>query len=73
MFWCPRPVPFALKDGIEREFDMLQSAGIIDNILIIGVDNQEHLANLKEVLRRLQYHGIMLKKNKCKFMCDHVE
>ena len=45
----------------------------IDDILITGVDNQEHLANLEEVLRRLQYHGITLKKNKCKFMCDPVE
>ena len=42
----------------------------IDDILITGVDDQEHLANLEEVL---QYHGIALKKNKCKFMCDHVE
>ena len=36
----------------------------IDDILITGVDDQEHLANLKEVLRRLQYHGITLKKTK---------
>ena len=45
----------------------------IDDILITGVNDQEHLANLEEVLRRLQYHGITLKKNKCKFMCDSVE
>lgn len=34
----------------------------IDDILITGVNDQEHLANLEEVLRRLQYHGITLKK-----------
>ena len=45
----------------------------IDDILITGVNDQEHLANLEEVLRRLQYHGITLKKNKCKFMCNCVE
>ena len=32
-FWRPRPVPFALKDGIEREFDKLQSVGIIEPIV----------------------------------------
>ena len=34
----------------------------IDDILITGVNDQEHLANLEEVLRQLQYHGITLKK-----------
>ena len=28
---------------------------------------------LKKYSDVLQYHGITLKKNKCKFMCDHVE
>ena len=32
--------------------------------LITGVDDQERLTNLEEVLRCLQYHGITLKINK---------
>ena len=32
-FWSPHPIPFALKDGIEREIDKLQSAGIIEPIV----------------------------------------
>ena len=32
-FWRPHPIPFALKDGIERELDKLQSAGIIEPIV----------------------------------------
>ena len=38
-----------------------------------GATDQEHISNLGEVLRRLKYHGITLKKEKCKFMCDSVE
>ena len=44
----------------------------IDNILVTGVNNQEHLTNLEEVLRRLMHHGITLKKEKCKFMSESV-
>ena len=32
-FWRPRPVPFALKDVIEKEHDSLQSAGIIEPVV----------------------------------------
>ena len=32
-FWLLRPVPFALKDGIEKELDQLQSGGIIEPIV----------------------------------------
>ena len=41
----------------------------IDNILVTGVNNKEHLTNL----RRLMHHGITLKKEKCKFMSESVE
>ena len=36
----------------------------IDDILITGANDQEHLANFEEVLRRLQFHGITLKQDK---------
>ena len=32
-YWRPRPVPFALKDVIEKELDSLQSAGIIEPVV----------------------------------------
>ena len=38
----------------------------IDDILITGSSDKEHLANLEEVLKRLQYHGVKLKSSKCK-------
>ena len=45
----------------------------IDDILITGETAEEHLVNLEEVLRRLRYHGVTLKRNKCKFFRDSVE
>ena len=45
----------------------------IDDILVTGENNQEHLNNLEEVLRRLMHHGITLKKEKCNFMSESVE
>ena len=45
----------------------------IDDILITGADDKEHLSNLAEVLNHLEAHGIILKKAKCKFLADAVE
>ena len=45
----------------------------IDDLLITGETEEEHLRNLKEVLKRLQDHGIVLKKSKCFFLQDSVE
>ena len=44
----------------------------IDDILVTGASEDEHLHNLEEVLKRLQSHGIRLKKARCKFMEDSV-
>ena len=45
----------------------------LDDILITGGSDSEHFRNLEEVLRRLQDHGIRLKKEKCHFMRESVE
>ena len=45
----------------------------LDDILITGSTDQEHLENLEEVLSRLKQHSIRLKKNKCQFLQDAVE
>ncbi len=45
----------------------------IDDICITGTTDEEHLANLAEVLRRLREHGVRLKKDKCRFLRDSVE
>ena len=50
-----------------------QTLCFIDDILITGSSEEEHLKNLEEVLSRLQVHGVQLKKEKCSFMKKSVE
>ena len=45
----------------------------LDDILITGEDDAEHLRNLEEVFRRLEHHGLHLKKAKCEFMQSSVD
>ncbi len=37
----------------------------LDDLLIMGRDEQEHLANLSKVLQHLQESGIRVNKSKC--------
>ena len=45
----------------------------LDDILITGRTNEEHLINLRSVLLRLQEHGITLRKEKCNSFLPEVE
>ena len=45
----------------------------IDDILVTGVSEEEHLHNLEEVLKRHQQHGVRVKAEKCAFCQDTVE
>ena len=45
----------------------------IDDILVTGTSEQEHLHNLEEVLKRLSEYGIRVKREKCAFFKDTVE
>ena len=45
----------------------------IDDILITGANEQEHLHNLKEVFSRLDQHNLRIKRAKCEFMKSSVE
>ena len=44
----------------------------IDNILITGPTEEEHLQNLAQVLQRLESAGMRLKKEKCAFLLPSV-
>ena len=45
----------------------------LDDILITGRSQQEHLKNLEEVLKRLEEAGMRLKQEKCTFLMPEVE
>ena len=44
----------------------------LDDILITGSSEEQHLKNLSEVLKRLQRAGLRLKKEKCEFLAMSV-
>ena len=45
----------------------------IDDILVTGESQAEHLKNLEEVFKRLQQYGVRIKSSKCEFLKDSVE
>ena len=44
----------------------------LDDILVTGATDEEHLSNLEAVLKRLQEHGLRVKKKKCSFFSKSV-
>ena len=45
----------------------------LDDIIVTGSTEEEHLRNLRAVLERLRQHGIRLNQAKCEFMQSQVE
>ena len=45
----------------------------VDDILVTGGTEKEHLERLGEVLRCLQAHGVCMKLSKCSFLKSSVE
>ena len=45
----------------------------IYDILVTGSTEKEHFIQLEEVLKRLQYHGLKVKKDKCALFQDSVQ
>ena len=52
--------------------DMPRVGVYIDDILLTGANDEEHLNTLREVLRRLEDAGLRLRKDKCSFMQPSV-
>ena len=73
------PFGFASAPAIfQRTMDNLlqgipRTCVYLDDILITGTTQEEHLHNLDQVLNRLQTAGLRLKNTKCSFMLPSVE
>ena len=53
--------------------DIPMCKAYLDDIIISGRNDVEHLQNLQKVLARLRENGLKLKKEKCAFMQDSVQ
>uniref|UniRef100_H3B9C2 ribonuclease H n=1 Tax=Latimeria chalumnae TaxID=7897 RepID=H3B9C2_LATCH len=51
---------------------ILQVAVYLDDILVTGLTEVEHLENLEEILNRLEKAGLCLKRSKCTFKAKEV-
>ena len=68
--------PAAFQHFVNTIFaDMLDICIIVylDDILIYSEDMESHQQHVREVLRRLQLHGLFAKPEKCEFHSDLVE
>jgi cleavage and polyadenylation specificity factor subunit 1 len=45
----------------------------LDDILVASADHQQHQQHLREVLRRLQVHGLVINAEKCQFGVDQID
>ena len=45
---------------------------ILNDMIVTGESDAEHLANLEEVLRRLHFHGLRANKSKCEFFKEKI-
>ena len=45
---------------------------ILDDMIVTGESDAEHLANHEEVLRRLHFHGLRANKSKCEFFKEKI-
>ena len=80
LYGCTR-LPFGVASApavFQRAMDMILQ-GIpyvvcyIDDILVTGTSEAEHLKHLEEVLHRLQENGLRLHRDKCHFFQPSVE
>ena len=80
LYMCTR-LPFGVASApavFQREMDSIlqgipQVVCYIDDILVTGDSDQQHLQHLEEVLRRLKQNGLRLHRNKCTFFQSSVE
>ena len=67
---CPRNVATSYGSVLEG---IPHVQCILDDMIISGATDQEHLDNLEEVLSRLSKHGLRANSSKCEFFKKRIE
>ncbi|XP_055351901.1 uncharacterized protein K02A2.6-like [Paramacrobiotus metropolitanus] len=66
--------PSIFQQIMERILQGCEGVAIyLDDIIVTGATDEEHLRNLERVLQRLEEHELRLKRSKCQFLQDSVE
>uniref|UniRef100_A0AAV2LNZ5 ribonuclease H n=1 Tax=Knipowitschia caucasica TaxID=637954 RepID=A0AAV2LNZ5_KNICA len=73
-YYEPKPLViaerFRIMENVMRDLNVLV---YLDDLLVMGRDEAEHLLNLDRVLQRLQENGLRVKKSKCDFGKTQIE
>ncbi|XP_061707408.1 uncharacterized protein K02A2.6-like [Cydia pomonella] len=65
--------PGIFQRKLEQMFADLPGVGVfLDDVILTGKNDQEHIETLHKVLDRLQKFGLKIKKEKCKFFATSV-
>ncbi|XP_017480324.1 PREDICTED: uncharacterized protein K02A2.6-like [Rhagoletis zephyria] len=73
------PFGMASAPGIFQRFMEEVIAGVphcavyLDDIIVTGQDNDEHIRNVEEIFKRLSFHGLTCRVEKCNFAEKQVE
>ncbi|XP_036342130.1 uncharacterized protein K02A2.6-like [Rhagoletis pomonella] len=73
------PFGMASVPGIFQRFMEEVIAGVphcavyLDDIIVTGQDNDEHIRNVEEIFKRLSFHGLTCRVEKCNFAEKQVE
>ena len=77
--WCRLPFGVAASPAIFQGIMDKVLHGLhhvvwyLDDILVSGENDEQHLSNLEEVLSRLEKYGLRARLSKCRFFQDSVE
>ena len=79
--YCMNRLPYGVASApaiFQQTVDQIlpKLAGVvcfIDDILVTGCNEAEHLSNLEAVFQKIQEYGLRLKLRKCKFFQESVE
>ena len=64
--------PAIFQSVMDKVLQGLEVGCFLDDLIVTGKDDDEHLYNLKRVLQRLSEFGFRLQKSKCQFMLPSV-